>query len=332
MTGRHRRTVQAVRAAIYDRLAAKDAISPLSANTRIDGKACLVTGANSGLGKAVAIDLATRGARVLMACRSGHPTAAAEVRSASGSTDVEQLTVDLADLESVHGLCDELRDRRTKLDVAVLNAGVMSRVARRSKDGFEVMFAVHFLANRAMVERWLQDAVIDLDAEADNRPRIVQVTSETHRSSDPIDFDRFGEFSDYGMRDALKHYALSKLHSCTFARELDRRLNPGEPLRVAVHAVCPGPIASNIAREAPGPLKLLLSPLMRLFFSRPARAARPVSYLCCAAEAGRRSGIYLHMMQEKEPSPLALDPRCGARLWEASQNLLDRHIRHRQGH
>ena len=111
MTGRHRRTVQAVRAAIYDRLAAKDAISPLSANTRIDAKACLVTGANSGLGKAVAIDLATRGARVLMACRSGHPTAAAEVRSASGSTDVEQLTVDLADLESVHGLCDELRDR-----------------------------------------------------------------------------------------------------------------------------------------------------------------------------------------------------------------------------
>ena len=214
-----------------------------------------MTGANSGLGKAVAIDLATRGARVLMACRSGHPTAAAEVRSASGSTDVEQLTVDLADLESVHGLCDELRDRRTKLDVAVLNAGVMSRVARRSKDGFEVMFAVHFLANRAMVERWLQDAVIDLDAEADNRPRIVQVTSETHRSSDPIDFDRFGEFSDYGMRDALKHYALSKLHSCTFARELDRRLNPGEPLRVAVHAVCPGADRLQHRERSPGPFE-----------------------------------------------------------------------------
>lgn len=325
---RHRTIVRAFRAAVYDTLTARDAIGALDPELRIDGRVCLVTGANSGLGKAVAVDLAARGGRVIMACRSGHPEAGNDVIRISGSHDVEMLRVDLADVESVHRLCDELRDRRIELDIVVLNAGLMTRTARRSRQGYDLMFAVHFLANRIMLDRWLADGVIQprIDAGDADVPRIVVVTSETHRSSDPIDFDAFGEYVDYGMRDGLKYYGLSKLHSCTFANELDRRLNPDGVVRVAVHAACPGPIATNIAREAPLPLKVVFQPLMKLFFASPAKAARPICHLCCAGDAGQRSGIYLHMMRETEPSAMAMDPGQGSRLWQASQALVDRHV------
>ena len=325
---RHRTIGRAFRAAVYDSLTARDAIGALDPDVRIDGRVCLVTGANSGLGKAVAVDLAARGGRVIMACRSGHPDAGDDVIRMSGSDNAEMLRVDLADLESVHRLCDELRDRRVKLDIAVLNAGLITRTARRSRQGYDLMFAVHFLANRVMVDRWLEDGVIQPGAGApdDDVPRIVLVTSEAHRSSDPIDFDAFGAYVDYGLRAGIKFYGLSKLHACTFAVELDRRLNPGGDVRAAVHAVCPGPVASNIGREAPLPLKAVFQPLMRLFFSSPAKAARSLSYLCCAPDAGQQSGIYLHMMRETKPSALATDPGQGSRLWEASQVLVDRHV------
>ena len=91
------------------------------------------------------------------------------------------------------------------------------------------------------------------------------------------------------------------------------------------HALCPGPINSGIARQAPMVLKPLLKPVMKLFFLSPAKAAAPVIYLCCSADAGKRTGIYLHMTREKEPSPEASDPQNGARLWSASAALMRRH-------
>ena len=297
--------------------------APSATGVRIDGKTCLVTGSNSGLGKAVAIDLARRGGHVLMACRSGHPDAGEEVRAASGSDRIEMLRVDLSDMRSVHQLCDELHDRETKIDIAVLNAGVVPRRARRTPQGFETMFAVHFLANRVLVDRWLKDGTVRPSARIENAPRIVLVSSDAHRSAEPIDFDRFGAFVDYGVRDGIKHYGASKLVLCTYATELSRRLNREGEGHVVVHSLCPGPVNTAIARDAPWFLKPLVVPMMKLFFLTPEKAARPVSYLCCGDDAGRRSGIYLHMLREKRPSRHATDPANGARLWEASEVLLE---------
>lgn len=314
----------AVYGAFADVFSRKDRTGPLPDSFRIDGKVCLVTGANSGLGKAVAIDLARRGGRVLMACRSGHPQAGKDVSRKSGSNLVEMLKVDLADLDSVHELGDSLRQQGRRLDIIVLNAGLIPRSARRTPQGYEMMFAVHFLANRALIDRLLSDGLIQPSTDPKQRPRIVIVGSEAHRSAGPIDFQTFGAFTDYGLRDSLKHYAASKLSLCTYAQELSRRLNSEGETRVAVNSLCPGPVRSGIVRDAPVFLRLLTQALARLFFAPPDKAARPVIYLCCAEEMGERTGVYLYGFSEKPASPLARDETAGKRLWELSESMIDK--------
>jgi short-subunit dehydrogenase len=120
----------------------------------------------------------------------------------------------------------------------------------------------------------------------------------------------------------MKHYASSKLNMLTFANELSRRLNPNDDVSIAVHGLCPGPVASNIARESPVYLKPILSPIMKLFFRSPEKATEPVIYLCCASDMGKRTGVYLHMMREKAISTLASNAENGRLQWEKSDQLL----------
>lgn len=324
-TSRRSGIAGAVSGAIADRMSQRSTLRPVPESVRIDGKVCMVTGANSGLGKAVAVELARRGGRVLMACRGGHPDAGEEVKRLSGSAEVEMLQVDLADLRSVHALCDGLKREGRRVDIAVLNAGVMPLNALRSAQGYELMFAVHFLANRQLIDRLLSDDTIRPTDRAGETPRIVFVASEMHRSAGPIHFGALGAFSDYNLKGGLKHYGSSKLLLCTYAQELSRRLNPGGKIRVAVTSLCPGAVNSNLAREAPAFLRPVLYPVMRLFFAAPGKAAAPVTHACCTEDMGRRSGVYLHLMQEKRPSALAMDEAAGARLWRESAALLARH-------
>ncbi len=297
-------------------------VSPVPKHVRIDGKTCLITGANSGLGKAAAIELAERGADMILACRPGHTETCDEIKTLSGSRKVEMMEVDLSDLRSVHRLCDDLANRGVRIDIAVLNAGLMPRKATKTPQGYEAMFAVHFLSNRVMVDRWLEDGVIRPSSRAGKTPRIIFVSSEAHRSSHAVDFDRLGEFTDYGLMDGFRHYGISKLILCTFATELSRRLNAGGETEVAVHSMCPGGVATNLSRGTPLILKPIVNPLLRHFFQSPQEATGPVIYLCCAEEAGTQTGIYLHLMQRKSMSPQAADEENGARLWEASKPLV----------
>jgi len=329
----HKNPVTAIITAVSDMLSNEGKLPPLRDDVRLDGKVVFVTGANSGLGKAVAIDCARRGAKVLMACRSGHPEAGEDVRRASGSDAVEMLKVDLSDLVSVQALCDEMKargERGEKVDRVILNAGLMPASSRRSAQGFELMMSVHFLANRVLVDRFVADGVIVPSTDPAERPRIVFVASEAHKSAEPIDFDRLGEFVEYGVRDGMKEYGRTKLMMVTYAQELSRRLNPeweqhGE-VRVAVHALCPGPVASNIARDAPAWLQPILPPLLKVLFRSPEKAAEPVVLLTADPAYGDQTGVYLHMMRVKPPSQLASDPESGRRIWEASEKLLAPHV------
>jgi NAD(P)-dependent dehydrogenase (short-subunit alcohol dehydrogenase family) len=307
----------------------------LSADDRLDGRTCLVTGANVGLGKGVAIGLARRGARVLMACRSGIPDAGEEVRRASGSDAVEMLPVDLSDLRSVHALCDALAERCERLDVTVLNAGVVPARARRTPQGLELMFAVNYLANVVLMDRLLADGVIPNQAFAQRNatpaqrqapaPRVVLVSSESHRTAESPDLANLGAFVSYGPLGALAPYGQSKLLLSAFACELGRRLSCGDGrVDVAVHHLCPGAVNSRIAREAPAWLTPVLRAVMKHLFRSPEEAAVPVLYLACARAIEGQTGLYLHMEHAKAPGEHARDPAFGRRLWNATEGLLAR--------
>ena len=329
----HDNPLSAFLSGLLDQRSKDPKVVPVPPDVRLSGRTCLVTGANSGLGKAIAIRLAKRGAHVIMACRSGIPEAGQDVRAESGSDQVEMIQVDLSDFDSIAAFCDQLRDRNVTLDAAVFNAGVVPATSRMSKHGLELMFAVNFLAKFAVLHRLLHDGVIPNAAygnnsRAEDPPRVIFVSSETHQSSIPIDFDKFGEPIEYGVADGVKYYGLSKLHLTTYFQELSRRLNPGgsggNP-DVCVHALCPGAINSNIAREAPTWLKPIVNPVMALFFQSPEKASIPVDYLVASHEMGTKTGEYMHMLRIKESSEPSMDPEKGALLWGKTEELLRSH-------
>jgi NAD(P)-dependent dehydrogenase (short-subunit alcohol dehydrogenase family) len=277
---------------------------------RLDGKVCMVTGANSGLGRATAIDLARRGAHVIMACRSGIPAAGEEVMRLSGSSRVEMVKLDLADFAAVEESARTLRDKKVVLDILVLNAAVVPSHSRRTRNGFEEMFQVNFLSNFLFLRRLLAYGVVPNRVFADNgvdpaapRPRIVIVSSETHRSAKPLDLEALGQYVEYGAMGGVAQYAHTKLLLCTLASELSRRLSDAHGVDVAVHSLCPGPVNSNMAREAPAWVKPVLKPLMQVFFSPPEVAARPVVYLAGARALEGQTGRYMHLMRQKPAAP-----------------------------
>lgn len=310
---------------ILDLFRKKERIGELTPQDRMDGLTCLVTGANSGLGRATAIQLAERGAHVILACRSGIPEAGEAIKQASGSDKIEMIRLDLADLEAINTCADELKRRNISIDRLVLNAGVVPRAPLRTQQGFEMMYGVHYVGNRQFVQRLLQDGTIPNNSFADSAngrtedpPRIVFVSSETHRTGTPIDFDTLGEFVDYGVMQSISQYGHSKLVMTAYAQELSRRLSGDQGVEVAVHAVCPGPINSNIARDAPALFRPLLSLAMSAFFASPKKASEPVMYLTCASALAGETGLYLHLMTRKDPAPQAMDAAVGKRLWEKS--------------
>ena len=301
-------------------------LRPVSDEVRLDGRTCLVTGANRGLGFATARALARRGARVLLLCRTGPQEAAQALVRETGNSAIEALPVDLADLRSVHAACDELRARGVRLDAAVLNAGLVPRSARPTAQGYETMFGVHVLANHVLLSRWLDDGVLRPAEDGRPRPRVVMVSSEVHRSAKGVDPATMDAWVEYGARDGMRQYAATKLGLCALAtglREQARQVADSERAWLAVHVLCPGPVATDIAREAPAWTQPVLGPVMRACFRSPERAAEPVELLACAPELEAEDHVYLHMLRRKLMDPRAVDPAFARAVWARCEAVRD---------
>lgn len=315
---------------VVDLFRNKTPIGETEDSDRLDGKTCLITGANSGLGRATAIELAKRGARIIMACRSGIPEAAEGVKQDSGNDQIEMIRLDLADFAAIHACCDELKKRGEKLDRVILNAGLVPQKAGKTAQGFELMFGVHALGNHLFVDRLLKDGTIPNRLRAGNAiagetPRIVFVSSESHRSGTPIDLHTLGDFVDYSAMGSIAQYGHSKLVLTSLVMELARRMQDENGVDVSVHACCPGPINSNIARETPALFKPVLGLVMRALFSSPQKASRPVVFLSAAQQIEGQNGLYLHLMVEKQPAPQAKDPELASSVWDKTNQLIAEH-------
>ncbi len=326
MTGQKKRYSNAVTATISgisDLFMKQQNIVSLRDDDRLDGKNVLITGASSGLGLAAAIQLASRGAKVWMACRSGIPEKGEMVKKRSGNQQVTMLQVDLADLQSVIALTNTLKAQAVKIDVLVDNAGMVPGKSRKTKQGMEEMFVVNYLSKFLLTRLMLENELFN--TEQGKAPRIIYVASESHRNPGEFDWDAFGKYKSYPMTKTVEYYGYYKLLLTTFANELSRRINHQPHVAYSVFALCPGPVNSNIAREAPLVFKPLLKLVFKLFFRDPAVAVQPVVYFAASPEVEKKPIDYLFLMSRKDMDDKATDKQNGARLWKLSEELLREH-------
>lgn len=271
----------------------------------LDNVVAIVTGANAGIGRATALELARRGARVFLAARSEEKTRPVvdEIARAAPATRPEFLPLDLGDLESVRRAAADFLRRDLPLPLLVNNAGVAGQRGM-TKSGFELAFGTnhvgHFLFTSLLLERVKQSAPA----------RIVTVASRAHYRASGIDFHavRRPTRSVTG----LDEYGVSKLANVLFSAELARRL---AGTRVNTYSLHPGVVASNIWQRVPLPARFL----MKLFMISNDEGAATTLHCATSAEAAAESGLYYDKCRTKRPSAAARDERLARELWERSE-------------
>ena len=268
-------------------------------------KICVVTGGNTGIGKATVAGLAQRGATVVIACRDVDKGKAAleEIAAKTGANDLHVMRLDLASLESVRSFAAAFTAKFTRVDVLVENAGVMTQKRQLTADGLEMNFGVNHVGHFLLTELLLPL----LKASAPSR--IVVVSSNLH-SSGKIDFD------DIAMEKSWRgSYPRSKLANMLFVRALAKRL---VGTKVVVNGLHPGVISTDLARDYAAPIRLMA----KWFFQSPEQGARTSLYLATASEVAEISGRYFADAKAKQPGAVALDDVLAERLWTVTERLV----------
>src|SRR5881296_2113082 len=266
----------------------------------------LVTGANSGIGKATALGLARLGGTVVMACRSATRGEAArhDIVRDSGNSKVYLEIVDLASEDSTRSFAEEFKRKYPRLDVLINNAGVYTPHREVTPDGLERTFEVNYLSGFLLTH-------LLLDLLKKSAPsRIINVSSSAH-SGGTIHFDDLqGERRYSGYR----AYGQSKLAQVLFTRELARRL---EGTGVTVNACHPGVIRTNLGMGGSS----VVVRFVRMFFKGPERGAETPIYLAVSPDVEGVTGKYFANRRIREPSRAARDPDVARRLFDVSVNL-----------
>lgn len=270
------------------------------------GRLVLVTGATSGIGRAMVEALAARGARVVLAARSeaGARAVIDRLRAEHPSAQVEFLPLDLADFGSVRRAAASFLESGRPLDVLVNNAGVAGTLAL-SADNFDLTYATNHLGPFLLTEL-LRPAL-----EAAPQGRIVNVSSVGHLQAKRIDWSLLQRRRE-PRRSGFQDYAVTKLMNVLHAKELARRLGN---TRVTTYAVHPGGVRSNIWRALPRPLQWII----KLFLISNEAGAKTQLFCATAPELADSTGRYYDKCLEAPANPLADDPNLAAELWRRSE-------------
>ena len=272
----------------------------------------IVTGANTGLGRATAQALAARGDRVIFACRTEAKArdAMAAVTAATGNEQLEFLALDLTDLAQVRAAAQVLVDRGDPIHLLVANAGLAAQKGSTAQ-GFELAFGVNHVGHFAFVTGVLPLLTAGSPAPDDAPARVVVVSSSSHYDAKKgIDFAAVRQPT--ASFSGMPEYAVSKLANVVFAQELARRTTPEELFVVSLH---PGNlIGTDVMRRVPSPLESLI----KRFRPSPEEGAK-TSVLCStSADVLPHRAAYYSVLKLKDPSPVAT-PELGAELWRRSE-------------
>ncbi|XP_068441818.1 dehydrogenase/reductase SDR family member 13-like [Clinocottus analis] len=286
-----------------------------TSKTKLHGKTVIVTGSNTGIGKTTAIDLAKRGARVILACRSKQRGEAAleEVKKESNSNQVVFMPLDLGSLKSVRSFAETFLKSEPRLDILINNAGIF--VQGRTEDGLGMMFGVnhigHFLLTNLLLDR-LKEC----------EPSRVVILSSMAQHFGKIDFDCLNTHKALGLgtsfMETLQIYSDSKLCNVLFTHELAKRL---QGTKVTCYCLHPGAINTELARNTASIMQLLLKPVTAFFFKDTVQGAQTT--LHCAVEEGieLHNGRYFSNCTVREVYAKAKDDATAKKLWELSERL-----------
>ena len=319
--GRFNNPVVAALAGFKDLFRKQDFADRLKPADRFDGKTCLVTGVNSGLGYATAVEMARRGARVIGTTRRLGPETLEKIKKNSGSGLVEIRPLDLSKLNSIHAFVKGLEKDGIHPDVTVFNAGAALPGSRKTESGQDEMFLVNYLANVMLGTLMLNKGIITRNnSTKDFKPRMLFISSDSHQGSSYIDYDEFGRYFQYGVKKGIANYSYFKLVLNTYATELSRHINK-EGVDVGINVICPGPVHSGIIKEAPLPLRTVLGAIFWVIFRSPAKACLPVVYMSVSPDYEGRTNEYQHMFKPKKMDEKVYDEAEGQKLWKRSYEV-----------
>ncbi len=278
----------------------------------MDGRVCMITGANSGIGKATAVGLASMGASVVMVCRDRErgETAMGEIKAASGNQNVDLLLADLSSQASIRQLAQDFKARYPQLHVLINNAGIALGKRSLTPDGIETVFAVNYLAPFLLTNLLLD--VLKASAPA----RVVNVAGDYHRRAS-INFDDLMSEQNYSR---LRANNQAKLALILFTYELARRL---DGTGVTANCLHPGAVATDAPSKDPdaSTLSRFMYKLVKPFFLSPEKGAETSIYLASSPQVEQVTGQYFIKKAPVQSSPESYDGGIAARLWAVSAEL-----------
>jgi len=280
----------------------------LKMSDSMNGKICIVTGANSGIGKATALGLAKIGASVVMLCRdkSLGNEAQSEIITESGNQYIDLILADLSSQKSIRQFALEIKKKYKKLHVLINNAGVNPSKRYETVDGIEKAFAINTLAPFLLINLLLPILKSSIPA------RIINVASAVQSKS--INFENL-QFKKHFK--SWKAYSQSKTALILLTYESARRLcNSG----ITVNCLHPGSVNTNITRDYKGIIKLFT----KLFFSfakSPEEGAKTSIYLASSPDVENISGKYYIDKKKAKSKDITYDESIAKRLWDVCTDL-----------
>jgi len=273
----------------------------------IDDKVVIITGANAGIGRACAIDLAKRGGKIYIACRNKTrgENAIVDIRKESGSDKVYFLQLDLASLKSIREFSEKFHQLESKLDILINNAGLLVDKKQHTEDGFEMHMGVNHLGHFL-----LTNLLLDLLKEA-APSRIVVVSSVIYKM---LKFDKDDLMCDRKFS-AYRGYGLSKIANILFTTELSKKL---EGTRVTVNCCHPGAVNTDIIQGWNLPCMGFIRRILGYFIKTPLEGAQTQIRLAVDPDLELATGKYFADCKEEELAREGKNSENAKWLWEKS--------------
>jgi NAD(P)-dependent dehydrogenase (short-subunit alcohol dehydrogenase family) len=264
---------------------------------------CVVTGASGGLGKALSIELARRGANVVMVFRDlgKGEVVRHEVVEKSGSDSVSLIVADLASLDEVRRLARDLAEDHSAIAALIHTAAIYTARHRLTPDGLESMFATNHLAPYVLT-RLLLPAL-----QRGAPSRVVVVSAPSSSVPDFADLQGEKQFRP------LRAFGVSKSGNLLFAFALARRLDPNA---ITVNAFHPGLMKSGLIAEMSAPLRVLIN----LFARPPESAARHLADLI-AGDIAAPNGAFVARNKITKPPAVTERRDLQDQMWRVSAEL-----------